>query len=104
MACSRRRSSALLRFDALQEHAHDFAVQRRLQHGVFVTRVDARVVVDLDDVRLMVDLFQIDAIQSVADQIGDFQRDLDDFFRRFADRERVAIAFDRRFTRFAAAE
>ena len=61
----------------------DRVVELVLHRGVFVARLDIRVVVDLNHQRLAVHFFQVDAVQALADELGALQRDLFHGWRHF---------------------
>ena len=59
---------------------------------VFVARIDARVVVDLDHIAAPADQLQVNAIEAIADQVRRAQRAVDDHARRLANGERERLA------------
>ena len=79
---------ALALADPAQEHAHDFAVKRVLQHAILVAGVDVGIVVDFDHVALLAVLLQVDAVKAVADQVGGANRGAYHDLGRLADRQR----------------
>src|SRR5690554_4836321 len=56
-------------FEALFERPYDRCVQLFTEHPIFDVRFDARVVVDLDEVYLAVDLFQVHTVEPVPDEV-----------------------------------
>src|SRR4051812_15403180 len=83
--------------DAAREHAKDFAVERLAEHLVFVARVDVRVDVDFDEIDAVLDLLEIDAVQTAADQVGGPYSRIDHLLRYLANGHRYGLAFDRFF-------
>src|SRR6056297_2408516 len=83
----------LARLDPLENHAHDFAIQRALEHVVFDAGVDRRVVVDFYDHDLAVAFLQVDAVQAVSDKAGGLDGGADDRVGGLAYRQRVDVAF-----------
>ena len=62
------------------------------RHGVFDARIQVRIVVDFDDQELFVNFFDVDAVKSVANQVGRFDRRADGLARRQFDRKRFTFS------------
>ena len=56
-------------FDAIQKYLHDFPVQIVFQHSVFHAGVDTRIIVHFDNIAAVVDLLEVDSVQTVADAV-----------------------------------
>src|SRR3569623_244039 len=86
-------SGPFARFDALSEHVHHFQIQRILQYAVLVAGIDIRIVVDFDDIALPAALLDVDAVETVADQVRRAQRQIEHLRRRGFKRDGLRLAF-----------
>src|SRR5689334_15881910 len=97
MERSRRRalrSTAYSLRDAAREYAEDFAIERVAEHLVFVTRVDVRVDVDLDEIDAVLHLLQIGAVEAASDQVRGAQSRGDHLLGCLADGQRFRLALN----------
>ncbi len=77
---------------AAQELGHDAFVERVADAGVLDSRIDGRVVVDLDHGDPVAGLLEVDTVQAVADRRGRAQGEPDHVGRHLVDRQGLEAA------------
>ncbi len=65
------RVALLARFDAVEEYAHHFPVERILEHAVFVPGVDIGIIIDFDDITAAIHLFDVHAVKPSPMRLAD---------------------------------
>src|SRR5690606_2637740 len=88
--------------EAVAKGPHDRVVELVSEELVLVSRVDAGVVVDLDDIRLFVDLLEIHAVQPGSNEVGGAQRRLHDGLGDAVQRNRHRVTLTAVFARLVA--
>ena len=73
--------------DSSLEDLHDALVELVAEHEIFDARVDARVVVDLDEHVAPSHGLDVHAVEAVTDRVRGLERELDDLARRVLDGE-----------------